>query len=282
MKNQWNRQQLELCYRNTVPKFGDGYKHADRQGIPRFIEEYRLSRVKDSIAPWIVGETDATDTHNTEETMVLDIGCGHGWYPLHLIEKWQLKGHITGIDISSHNITLFQNEIKKRGYSEKLSASVANAENLPFPDNTFDIVYSTESLEHIESTDKFFSEAGRVLKSGGKLIITTPSGPMHRFWISIFWIPLKIKRLLHPRKDSIDSRVFEKSLSWKQIRTAYDSQEFKVENYHKSVMLPHESYIQFFPKIIQKILLRMAIKLEKSRALTRSLGLHHIICLIKI
>ena len=282
MKNQWNRKQLDICYRNTVSEFGNGYQHAEKQGIPRFIEDYRIARVKDTIAPWIVGEIENPAPPGVEKKRVLDIGCGHGWYPFHLIDKWKFKGHIIGVDISTHNINIFQNEIKKRKYSDKLSANIANAENLPFPENTFDTVYSTEALEHIESTEKFFNEATRVLKPGGKLIITTPSGPIHHLWIALFWIPSKIKRVFHKRERVLNNQVFERSLSWKQIRSAYNPQKLRIEKYQKSVILPHESYIQFFPGFAQKILLIIAQILEKLAPLTQWMGLHHIICFIKI
>ncbi len=277
MKQKWNNEQLEICYSNTVPKFEDGYSHAEKQGIPRFIEEYRIARVKDAIAPWIIDKT-----AKIPNPKVLDIGCGHGWYPFHLIDKWSFNGHITGIDISEHNIKIFQDEITKRKYSGKLSANIANAEALPYPDNTFDTVYSTEALEHIESPENFFKEATRVLKPGGRLIITTPSGPIHKFWKIIFWMPSRIRRIFHKKKRGNSYQIFEKSLSWKQIKLAYNHDLLKLEHYHKSIILPHESYIQFFPTFMQHVMLIKAKISEHFGPLTRWIGLHHIICLKKI
>jgi ubiquinone/menaquinone biosynthesis C-methylase UbiE len=46
---------------------------------------------------------------------------------------------------------------------------------LPFEDNTVDIVASRMTIEHLSRTDGFISEAGRVLKAGGKVIILFPS-----------------------------------------------------------------------------------------------------------
>ena len=276
MKQQWNSENLNICYSTTVPHFGDGFEHAKKQGIPLFIEEYRIARVKDAIAPWI------TEAFPDSTPQILDIGCGHGWYPFRLIDKWNLKGHITGIDISRHNIELFQNEIKKRGYSDKLSANIANAEALPFDDNTFDLVYSTEALEHIESPSLFFKEASRVLKPGGKLIITTPSGPMHTFWKTLFWLPSKIHRLfIKPKTSAPYPKLYDKPLSWKEIKKASRSAPIRVEFYRKSVLLPHESYIQFFPKPLQHLLLLRAHILELLGPLTQWTGLHHIICFQK-
>ena len=110
MSKKWNIEDLDTCYRQSVNSFEDGFDHAQKQGIPRFIEEYRLSRVKDAIAPWIVGEKKVLEirhealgegTGNQSQTedrrpktedgpKVLDLGCGHGWYCFRLIDKWGL------------------------------------------------------------------------------------------------------------------------------------------------------------------------------------------------
>ena len=45
-----------------------------------------------------------------------------------------------------------------------------------FPDNSFDFVVSVEVLEHVEEDEKFVSEVSRVLKPGGRFLMTTPNG----------------------------------------------------------------------------------------------------------
>lgn len=274
MKQKWDIEKLNNCYKQSVTEFADGFTHAANQGIPRFIEEYRISRVKDAVAPWIIEKNIQAEN---QKKKILDIGCGHGWYPFRLIDKWNFDGHITAVDASEHNIKIFNGEITRRNYQDKISANIANAEALPFPDSTFDTVYSTESLEHIESPAKFFREASRVLKPGGTLIITTPSGPIHSFWKCLFWMPSKIKRIFKPSKQSPEDRIFDNPLSWRQIKSAADGNNLELINYHKSVMLPHESYIQFLPEFIQHLLILRAHLFEKLGPLTQWTGLHHII-----
>ena len=50
MKKQWHAEDFDKCYRQKLDGFEDGFAHAAKQGIPEFIEEYRISRVKDAIA----------------------------------------------------------------------------------------------------------------------------------------------------------------------------------------------------------------------------------------
>lgn len=61
----------------------------------------------------------------------------------------------------------------------------ADGENLPFSDNSFDIVYSNGVLHHSENTDKCIDEVFRVLKTGGKAVIMLYSRHSAAFWLNI-------------------------------------------------------------------------------------------------
>jgi ubiquinone/menaquinone biosynthesis C-methylase UbiE len=112
-----------------------------------------------------------------EGEKVLDLGCGNGrWYKI-FKEK---KVDYFGIDNSEKLI-----EIAK-GNFPGAKFFVGDALNLPFQDNFFDKVYSIALLHHIPSVEfrtKVLSEAKRVLKPGGILILT--SWRIHR-WREIF------------------------------------------------------------------------------------------------
>jgi 2-polyprenyl-3-methyl-5-hydroxy-6-metoxy-1,4-benzoquinol methylase len=139
----WNAENIDASYRETVTEFIDGDKLAARQGIPKFIEEYRRSKVKNRITPIIL------DIASRPKSRILDAGCGHGWYPLSLASEKNFLANLTCIDISTHNIQLLTTETLKRGLSEKISAKIANCEKLPFNNDFFDLVYATESIEHM-------------------------------------------------------------------------------------------------------------------------------------
>jgi ubiquinone/menaquinone biosynthesis C-methylase UbiE len=112
-----------------------------------------------------------------EGEKVLDLGCGNGrWYNL-FKEK---KVDYFGIDNSEKLI-----EIAKENFPSA-KFFVGDALNLPFQDNFFDKIYSIALFHHIPSGEfrtRVLSEAKRVLKPGGILILT--SWRIHR-WREIF------------------------------------------------------------------------------------------------
>ena len=98
-----------------------------------------------------------------ENSKFLEIGCGRGDF-LNEFANLGLDAH--GIDLSNLISTTFP-EIKFQSV-DLLS------ENLPYPDNYFDTVYSKSFIEHFYYPEKIFEEAHRVLKPNGLLITLTP------------------------------------------------------------------------------------------------------------
>jgi ubiquinone/menaquinone biosynthesis C-methylase UbiE len=96
----------------------------------------------------------------------LDIGTGFGTYIYHSSNHAKLY---VGIDINGENL---RKAIKKKENVELITMS---AENLAFRDNTFDAVLMIEVLEHVLDDEKAISDIYRILKPGGKLIITAPN-----------------------------------------------------------------------------------------------------------
>lgn len=98
---------------------------------------------------------------------ILEIGCAGGTF-CHKIKKYIENVNITGIDFDSGHIKFAKEKSKELG----LSCNFVNADatDLPFEDNTFDLCYSHTVCEHIPH-EPFFAEQYRVLKSGGKMSV---------------------------------------------------------------------------------------------------------------
>ena len=99
---------------------------------------------------------------------ILDIGCGFG----DLLKFFRNSGHnseLVGIDISDGMIE------EARLDNSNIKFSVADAENMDFNDNSFDIVICKHALYHFNDIDKVINEVFRILKDNGKFIITINS-----------------------------------------------------------------------------------------------------------
>ena len=98
---------------------------------------------------------------------VLEIGFGQG---TDLIQFSLAGAQCFGIDISERHLTLAKKNFELRGLEASLI--LQDASHIHFESNMFDLVYSFGVLHHTPDIQKCFLEAYRVLKPGGKFIIT--------------------------------------------------------------------------------------------------------------
>ena len=102
---------------------------------------------------------------------ILDVGCGIGGSSLYLAQKFDAS--VTGITLSPVQASRAAERATEAALGTKASFQVADAQNMPFADNSFDLVWSLESGEHMPDKTKFMQECYRVLKPGGKFIMVT-------------------------------------------------------------------------------------------------------------
>lgn len=153
---------------------------------------------------------------------VLDVGSGNGY----VLSKYALEGaEVFGIDITETGIALCERRFEL--YGLKGNFQVANAESLPFEDESFDCVCSMGVLHHVPNTNKAVSEIYRVLKKNGRLIVMLyhKNSAWYRF-------KMPIQSLIHSK--SIDQLVDEVDgvgnpkgdvYSKKELRTLLDKFE---------------------------------------------------------
>lgn len=106
---------------------------------------------------------------------VFEVGCGRGG-GAHYLYKTHNPNSYKGLDIADKAI-----EFCKKSYTgERLSFVAGNAEKLPFPDHSFDVVINVESSHTYSSVHKFLSEVRRVLKEDGVLLLVDMRSPANR------------------------------------------------------------------------------------------------------
>ncbi|HEY9622150.1 MAG TPA: methyltransferase domain-containing protein [Crinalium sp.] len=112
---------------------------------------------------------------------ILDVGCGIGGSSLYLADKFHARA--TGITLSPVQAMRATERSHSLHLADRTHFQVADALDMPFPDNSFDLVWSMESGEHMPDKVKFLQECYRVLKPGGTFLMATwchrPAFPPH-------------------------------------------------------------------------------------------------------
>jgi tocopherol O-methyltransferase len=100
---------------------------------------------------------------------VLDVGCGVGGSSRYIASKFSCN--VTGITLSSVQTRMAQEITEQKGECQNVQFLVRDAMETGFKDNTFDLVWSMESGEHMPDKAAFVSEMVRVCKPGGRVVI---------------------------------------------------------------------------------------------------------------
>lgn len=180
---------------------------------------------------------------------LLDAGCGTGWFSRKAVERGAV---VTSMDIGQKLL----NEVQKKCSSNCVAGSILE---IPFSNNTFDIVVSSEVIEHTPAPLEAITELHRVLKPGGILILTTPN----KLWFFSIWIANKLK--LRPYDG------FENWISWQTLKREAIRNGFKVEKmvgihlfpFVSPLFYPILNFFHRFNKELGPLMLNMAIRCRK-------------------
>lgn len=203
------------------------------------------------------------ENHIPRESKFLDVGCGAGYSLMRASQD--LNCEVEGIDADpgSHGVGRFI-----KNMVDTVPIKQGFAENLPYENETFDVVYSSHVLEHVNDEAKSLAEMKRVLKKDGVLIIGMPTSNMATLnYISqlIFTTHIKIyeffrnifsKNVLnnfikifripshsYPRGNSIWYDILHYRISnWQNTI----EREFKVKKVVKPCFYPYPDYPQLF------------------------------------
>jgi ubiquinone/menaquinone biosynthesis C-methylase UbiE len=195
----------------------------------RAVEESAQTEV---VYPW--HRTVARLLPNLNSASVLEIGCGRGDFSLWLAQKYPLAA-VTGIDFSDSAIAVALAKLSRRSLS--LRFLVDDAENLNFPAETFDYIISCECLEHVPHPEKMVREMARVLKPGGKFILTTENyfNGMLLAWLNS-WLKGK------PMSSGCGLQPVEHFFLWWRVKKILERGGLRVEhtesNHFQWLLLP--------------------------------------------
>lgn len=175
----------------------------------------------------------------------LDIGCGAGYSMVKA--KMDRNCEVSGIDPNpyEHGVNRVWGKSSSAEVSSSLNIIQGDGEKLPYDDEQFDVVYSSHVLEHVNSESQFLSEAKRVLKPEGVLILGVPTAEMA--WLNL------ISNILFTSHQRLFNFVFGKttlftvgktplkhvflppSHSFAERTIFYDLKHYRVSNWRKIV-----------------------------------------------
>lgn len=118
---------------------------------------------------------------------VLDVATGTADFAIDIARRSAAGSHVTGIDLSQGMLDIGKEKVAKEGLD--ITLEIGDAENLAFPDGTFDRVSVAFGVRNFENLAKGLQEMGRVLKPGGKLVIlelSYPRNPVIRWFYKLY------------------------------------------------------------------------------------------------
>jgi ubiquinone/menaquinone biosynthesis C-methylase UbiE len=152
----------------------------------------------------------------TRERSLLDVGCGGGQAAIRMKERYPHL-HLTGIDTSEAMIASARYRARAKGCA--IQFEVADAEALPLPDCSFEVVYSFGSAKHWPNPLKGFGECWRVLKPGGELSIADATSDATRQEVENFYEIAGFPSLLKkPVAGILSRRMFRPARSVETYR----------------------------------------------------------------
>lgn len=164
---------------------------------------------------------------------ILDVGCGNGWIAKEFLPKGK---NVFSLDVSVTNPSI----VKKLYSSPNHFAIAADSFHLPFNNETFDCVIASEIIEHVIDPAEFVKELFRVVKKGGRLIITTPYKEKLIYYLCIH---CNQKTPANAHIHSFDEKKLE------LLYSGSDLESFKYETFGNKLLLFLRTYLilQFFP-----------------------------------
>lgn len=122
---------------------------------------------------------------------VLELGCGVGHATTLLAKSGAM---VSAFDISEHSVEVTRRRAELNGVADRVDARVAVAEDLPYEDAAFDVIYGSAILHHVE-VEVAGPELYRVLRPGGKAAFSEPlaNNRVVEFARDHVWYPRKAK-----------------------------------------------------------------------------------------
>jgi SAM-dependent methyltransferase len=183
---------------------------------------------------------------------VLDLGCGVGFWVVEL----GMRGlsHLTAADLTENALELTAKRLSAYGIEADLC--IQNAEQMSFPDESFDHVNCQGVIHHTPNTESTISEIARVLKPGGTATVSVyHTNALLRLWPLLRWVGVPLTRIGGGLKGRGREKIFLES-DLNEIVRLYDGSDNPIgKSYTRKQFLSlfsghlevEQTYLHFFP-----------------------------------
>jgi ubiquinone/menaquinone biosynthesis C-methylase UbiE len=257
----------ERIAKNITREYGNIQTNKDFKKHIKEVQNHYGDHTESHLFHYIAPET-------FKNKKVLEIGCGFGGGVINLHKNGALA---YGVDIDEDAIEIAKIIAKQEGINQD-NFYIGVAENLPFDDETFDIVWSIQVLEHVQDPFKALTESIRVLKPKGIFFVHCPNYFYH--WESHYrlcilpMMPKKLAKLYLKMRgrdtkfiDSINyitPQKIEKYLSKLPVKYENTPKERVIQKINDPKKINNQFFKKLFGTLNHSKLLFIATKMVKS------------------
>jgi ubiquinone/menaquinone biosynthesis C-methylase UbiE len=139
-------------------------------------------------------ETDAILGGGIREGLALEVGPGPGYLGLEWLKQTQ-GTRLKGLDISADMIEIARRNAEEYGLADRVEYVQGDARSMAFEDATFDAAFSNGSLHEWSDPEAVLGEVHRVLKPGGRYVVTDLRRDMFPLLKWLMWLATKPKEI---------------------------------------------------------------------------------------
>lgn len=237
---EWDPSKFDAHYED-VGYYEDGPEYEARQGLVPELTRFHQARVKDVLLSWL-------DPKPAER--ILDVGCGAGWFLERMNGRYRGAGHevqLVGLEASRQQAAFTARRLARLGGADDMIV-IANAERMPFADDSFDVVTCSETLEQVDNPILAVQEMARVLKPGGRLLLSAPSRLGEVMWDSLLAPAVRLAKAARVRPSEPSFGEYYAALYPEELESQVRAAGLQVHAFVQNGLIPHNHYFLQLPK----------------------------------